>query len=136
VQLDLYDDNSGLYATIAPNGTFASNIFGVAIESGESDSIYGNTTNPDISITGDVANSNDNGLSSVAVNGDTETLTLKFSTGSRGYRITSFSGDPFDSTARFVGTIVATRTVIPEPGAIGVVGVIGASLLGRRRRRA
>ena len=36
LQFDLFDDTSGLGATVAPNGDFLSNSFGLEIESGES----------------------------------------------------------------------------------------------------
>lgn len=128
-QLDLFDDTSGLGATIAGNGTFASNSFGVEFDDGESDSLYATVSNPDISLVGKgTANGNGNGSSSVMLNGSTETLTLKFSTGSIGYSIAQTG----DSSVSFFGTIVATREV-PEPGAIGAIGLAGASLLTRRR---
>ena len=131
IQLDLFDDTSGLGATIAGNGTFPSTSFGVEFDNGESDSIFGNTSNPDIDLTGKgTANSNGNGSSSVVLNGAIETLTLKFSTGEIGYSIAGTG----DSSARFVGTIVATR-LVPEPSAAGAVGLVGATLVARRRRR-
>ena len=132
-QLDLFDDTSGLGTTIAGNGTFASNSFGVEFDSGESDSIYATVSNPDISLVGKgAANSNGNGSSSLVFNPATnlETLTLKFSTGSIGYSIQQTG----DSSMSFTGTIVATRFV-PEPTAAGAVMFAGAALTSRRRRR-
>jgi hypothetical protein len=129
---DLFDDTSGLGATVAANGTFPSNSFGLEIDSGESDTIFGLGGNPDNSLVGKgTANSNGLGSSSVVVNGDVETLTLKISTGSIGYNVSQTG----DSTLLFTGTIVATR-IVPEPTALGLVAISAAgALLGRRRRR-
>ena len=132
IRLDLFDDTSGLGATIAGNGTFPSNSFGVEFDDGESDSIYGTVSNPDISLAGKgTANSNGNGSSSLLGSGGVETLTLKFSSGAIGYSIAGTG----DSSISIFGTIVATR--VPEPGALlGVAALAGGSLLTRRRRLA
>jgi hypothetical protein len=130
---DLFDDTSGLGATVAANGSFPSTSFGLEIDDGESDTMFGLGGNPDNSLIGKgTANSSGLGSSSVVVNGDIETLTLKISTGPIGYNV-SQSGD---STLVFTGTIVATRTIIPEPGSVALAAVSAAGmLLGRRRRR-
>ena len=130
LQLDLFDDTSGLGATVAGNGTFPSNSFGVDIDNGESDSIFGTVPNEvDLSGKG-TANANTNPSSSVVVSSNIETLTLRFSTGAVGYNIAATG----DSTISFNGTIVATREIIPEPSAIGGTMLLGAGLLARRRR--
>jgi hypothetical protein len=134
VEFDLFDDTSGLGATVAPNGNFASNSFGLEFNSGESDTIYGLGGNPDNDLTNKgTANSTGGGQSSVVFNPSTgiETLTLRLSTGNIGYSVNTTG----DSTMSFTGTIVATR-LVPEPGAIGVLAVAATSLLARRRRRA
>ena len=130
LELDVFDDTFGTGIPIAGNNTFASNSLQLQIDNGESDSLFGNTgTEVDLSGKG-TSNSNGNGASSVVVNGSTETLTLKFSSGAIGYSISQTG----DSSISFTGTIVATR-LVPEPSAVGAVVITGASLLARRRRR-
>lgn len=129
LQLDLFDDTSGIGATVAGNGDFASNSFGVEIDNGESDSIYGTVSN-EIDLSGKgTANANTNPSSSLVLSGITETLTLRFSTGPIGYSIAGTG----DSTISFSGTIVAMRE-IPEPSALGAAAILGGGLLARRRR--
>jgi hypothetical protein len=133
VEFDLFDDTSGLGATIAANNTFPSNSFGLEFSNGESDTIYGLGGNADNDLSNKgTANSNGNGASSVVFNSSTgvETLTLKFSTGDIGYSVNTTG----DSTMSFTGTIVATR-LVPEPTAAGAILVAGAAMLARRRRR-
>jgi len=129
--IDLWDDNFGVPATIAANGTFNSNSFFLHLDDGASDLLIGNSPGIVSHVNKETSNSNNNGLSSVTLDGTTEKLTLKFSTGGIGYSIST----PGDSSFSFTGTIVATRTVIPEPGAGGLLAIGGAALLGRRRRR-
>jgi hypothetical protein len=129
LQLDLFDDTSGLGATIT-GGNFASTSFGLEIDNGESDTQFGLGGSPDLSLVGKgTANSNGNGQSSVSTSGATETLTLKFSTGSIGYGVNTTG----DSSLQFVGTIVATR-LVPEPGSVTVLGGVAMTLRSRRRK--
>ncbi|MEA2736118.1 MAG: hypothetical protein QOE14_2569 [Humisphaera sp.] len=131
IELDVFDDTFGTGITVAGNGAFASNSLQIQIDNGESDSLYGNVSNPDIDLSGKgTSNGSGNGPSSVVVTGSTETLTLKFSTGPIGYSIAQSN----DSSISFFGTIVAMREV-PEPSAAGAVLIIGGSLLARRGRR-
>jgi hypothetical protein len=132
VEFDLFDDTSGVGATVAGNGNFASNSFGLEFSDGESDTIYGLGGHPDNNlINKGTANSNGGGSSSVVFNPATgiETLTLKISTGAIGYSVNTTG----DSTMIFSGTIVATR-VVPEPSAVGAVVLVGATFVARRRR--
>ena len=132
VEFDLFDDTSGLGATVAGNGNFASNSFGLEFSDGESDTIYGLGGHPDNSlINKGTANSTGGGSSSVVFNPSTgvETLTLKISTGNIGYNVNTTG----DSTMSFSGTIVATR-LVPEPSAAGAGLIVGSALLARRRR--
>ena len=133
LQIDLWDDNFGVPSTISPTGTFNSTSFFLHLDGGESDNLIGSSGgSADLSLVNkETGNSNSNGLSSVSTNGTTETLTLKFSTGGIGYTVST----PGDSSMFLTGTIVATRTIIPEPGTLGMVAFGGAALLARRRRR-
>jgi hypothetical protein len=129
LQLDLFDDTSGLGAPIAANGNFVSSAFGVEIDNGESDSIYGTVPN-EIDLSGKgTANSNGVVSSTVILNGAIETLTLKIATGSIGYGIAGAG----DSSFSFNGTIVARREV-PEPASFTLVA-LGAGIFTRRRRK-
>ena len=132
LQLDLFDDTSGVGATISGANTFQSTSFFVHLDGGESDTMFGLGGNPDLDLTGkETGNSNGNGLSSVVLSGPTETLTLKFSTGPIGYNVSTAG----DSTMSFTGTIVATR-IVPEPSALAGVSGLAVGVLARRRRRA
>jgi hypothetical protein len=132
LSFDLRDDTFDLGATIAANGTFNSSAFYLHLLSGESDTIYGLGGHPDLNLTNkQTGNSNNNGLSSVVLDGSTETLTLKFSTGPITYGV-AVGGSSTDSSLILTGTIVATRE-IPEPSTIAVM-TLGAILMLRRRR--
>jgi hypothetical protein len=128
--IDLWDDNFGVPSTISGTGTFNSNSFFLHLDDGESDLLIGNSPGIVSHANKETSNSNNNGLSSVSVDGDTEKLTLKFSSGGIGYSIST----PGDSSFSFTGTIVATRTIVPEPGSFGLIAIGGAALLRRRRR--
>jgi hypothetical protein len=131
LELFIEDDTSGAGIPFAGQN-FSSADLVLVINSGESDSLFGNTSN-EIDLSGKgTANSNGNGQSSLTQSGGIETLTLKFSTGSIGYSI----NQSVDTSLIFTGTIVATREV-PEPASasMAAVAVAGSMLLPRRRAR-
>jgi hypothetical protein len=128
--IDLWDDNFGVPSTISGTGTFNSNSFFLRLDDGESDLLIGNSPGIVSHANKETSNSNNNGLSTVTVDGDIEKLTLKFSSGGIGYSIST----PGDSSFSFTGTVVATRTIVPEPGAVGLLAICGAALLARGRR--
>jgi hypothetical protein len=129
VFLDVEDDTGGFGIPISSNN-FASNSLILVIDSGDSDVVFGNN-GVETSLSGKAAaNSNNNGLSSVVVSGSTETLTLKFSTGSIAYSIFQSS----DTSLAFTGTIVANRQ-IPEVAGSTMIAMLGALGLHRRRDR-
>src|SRR6266496_4721486 len=114
---DVEDDTSTLGIPISGNN-FSSADLVFVIGSGRSDVIFGLGSNQVDLSNKAAANSNGNGQSSVVVSGSTETLTLKFSTGSIGYNVNQTG----DSSLMFTGTIVGTR-LIPEPSAAALAGV-------------
>jgi hypothetical protein len=131
LQLDVWDDTSGVGAAISGSNTFQSTSFFVHLDNGESDTMFGLGGSPDLDLTGkETGNSNGNGLSSVVFTGGIETLTLKFSTGPIGYNVSTTG----DSTMAFTGTIVATR-IVPEPAGLMFVALAASGILARRRRR-
>jgi hypothetical protein len=131
-ELDVFDDTSGAGSTVGPTGQFASNSLQLQIDVGDSDVMVGNIpVEVDLSDKG-TSNGNGNGASSVVQVGTVETLTLKFdAAGSILYTVFQTN----DSSLAFHGTIVANRTVIPEPSAVALLAISGAALLARRRRR-
>jgi hypothetical protein len=63
VQFQLFDDTSDVGTTVAGNGNFASNSFGLELTSGESDASYGAGINFDNDVTGFIANTTAGGAS-------------------------------------------------------------------------
>jgi hypothetical protein len=125
-----FDTESDVPITLSATNTFNGNQFGTEVNSGEVAWEYGGSS---FGVADGFVNDlsfNDAPPSSIEVIGDIEKLTLRIDA-TYGYTVAQTG----DSTARFVGTIVATRTVVPEPSALGAVAVVGAALLSRRRRR-
>jgi hypothetical protein len=107
--------------------SFASADLILDIKSGESDWSFGLAFDTqDLSNKG-TANGNTT-ASMVTVAGNVETLTLHFATGPIAYQIFQTA----DSTMSFSGTIVATRTIIPEPRALVLLCAAGVFSLRRR----
>lgn len=128
---DIFDDSSGLGIPIVANN-FASTSLEFVLDGGESDASFGTGFNPDIDLSGkNTGNGAAGGQSSVVLVGMIETLTLKFNTGPITYNVFQAG----DSSLIFNGQIVATRTVIPEPAAIGVIALGGLVTATRRKRR-
>lgn len=130
LSFEMSDDTSG--AGITLNGTnFDSGSLVLLVNSGTSDAVYATIGVPtDLSGKG-TSNGTAGGFSTLVQNGTTETLTLKIDSGAIGYSIEQTG----DSSMSFTGTIVATRTVVPEPASLALCGLTGIGLLRRRRAR-
>jgi hypothetical protein len=130
LSFDVSDDTSG--AGITLNGTnFNSGSLVLLVDSGISDVVYGATgVQTDLSGKG-TSNGTAGGFSSLVQNGTTETLTLKIDSGPIAYNVEQSA----DSNVSFSGTIVATRTVVPEPASVALCGLAGIGLLRRRRSK-
>jgi hypothetical protein len=114
-------------------GQFANNSIGIMIDQGTSDYMIGDTTGGEAELASNAFSFNQAATASTLTsNGTTETLTLRLQSGSFLYTV----GSSNDSSVSFGGTIIATRTIVPEPASLAVLGLGGLSLLARRRRRA
>jgi hypothetical protein len=130
LSFDLFDDTSG--AGIPISGTnFNSGSLALQANNGTSDVVYGSSgVQTDFSGKG-TANGTAGGFSSLVQSGTTETLTLKIDSGAIAYGVEQSA----DSNVSFTGTIVATRTVVPEPASVALCGLAGIGLLRRRRSK-
>jgi hypothetical protein len=127
----LRDWNFGLESDnpISISGTtFDGSDVGIPVEAGESFWMYGSQSG-DKDFSGLFAFNSASTPPMLSTVGSVETLTLPLR-GQWGYGVQTTG----DSSMIFSGTIVATRTVVPEPGAISLI-FAAAGLIAVRRRR-
>jgi hypothetical protein len=132
--LDMLDDTFG-DGIVMTAGNFPSSSLVPKLAQANSDVLYGNYQ-VETDLSGKTtSNSSAGGLSSLEQVGQTETLTLKISSGPVLYNVDPLSQFD-DSSISFTGTLVATRTVVPEPAsAATLLGISAVGFIRRRRRR-
>jgi hypothetical protein len=132
LKLDMWDTTFGDGIAIN-NGNFSSTSLQPHITDGTSDVLSGNTAVETDLSPGVLVNRSSAGFSTLEQVGQTETLTLRLDGAGPFYSVYQ----TYDTNMGLTGTLVATRTVTPEPGSCAaLLGIAGVAVMRRRGRRA